>query len=268
MVSAHEGRRVVPVALQLYSLRSLMADPEGFRGAIRSVGEMGYDGVQFASYGGLSAPEMRALLASAGVRPAGTHTNMSVLEGELDRELDYNGEIGNHWIFCPHIAPDRRANLAGWREVATSLNHIGERCRDRGFVFGYHNHDFELAPISDAPDRTGLDVLLGETDPALVVFEPDVYWIAKGDADPVAILRQYAGRIPIIHCKDMTHDDRRTYAPVGAGRLDWPSILDAADAGGVEWHCVEQDAGDAPMIDCVRTSITNLRSWGMGEKDR
>ncbi|NDB20025.1 MAG: hypothetical protein EB020_04020 [Proteobacteria bacterium] len=155
-----------------------------------------------------------------------------------------------------------------WREVAASLNHIGERCRDRGFVFGYHNHDFELAPISDAPDRTGLDVLLGETDPSLVVFEPDVYWIAKGGADPVAILRQYAGRIPIIHCKDMTHDDRRTYAPVGAGRLDWPSILDAADAGGVEWHCVEQDAGDAPMIDCVRTSITNLRSWGMGEKDR
>ncbi|NDB20395.1 MAG: hypothetical protein EB020_05915, partial [Proteobacteria bacterium] len=87
MVSAREGRRVVPVALQLYSLRSLMADPEGFRGAIRSVGEMGYDGVQFASYGGLSAPEMRALLASAGVRPAGTHTNMSALEGELDRCL-------------------------------------------------------------------------------------------------------------------------------------------------------------------------------------
>ena len=258
----------MPVALQLYSLRTQMTDAEGFRGAIRAVGEMGYDGVQFASYGGLSAADLRSLLAGAGVRPAGTHTDMSVLEGDLDRELDYNGEIGNHWIFCPSTAPERRANLAGWRDVATSLNHIGERCRDRGFVFGYHNHAFELAPVPDAPDRTGLDVLLGETDPSLVVFEPDVYWIAKGGGDPVAMLRLHAGRIPIIHCKDMTHDDRRTYAPVGAGRLDWPSILDAADAGGVEWHCVEQDAGDSPMIDCVRTSITNLRSWGMGEKGR
>ncbi len=261
-------RRALPVALQLYTLRSRTGDADAFRSTVHEVGAMGYDGVQFAGYGGLDAGSLRRLLADAGVQPAGTHVALETLEGDLDRELDYNGEIGNRWIYCPYLHASRRENLAGWRQAAASLSRVGARCRERGFVLGYHNHDFELAPIVDAPHLTGIDILIGETDPADVAFEPDVFWIAKGGGDPVTMLRAHAGRIPIIHCKDMTHDDRRTFAEVGQGRLDWPGILDAAEAGGVEWHCVEQDAGDRPMVDCARTSIDNLRSWGMGLKGR
>ena len=262
------SRRALPVALQLYTLRAQITDADSFRATIHQVGAMGYDGVQFYSYAGLDASAMRTLLADAGVKPAGTHVALETLETDLDRELDYNGEIGNHWIYAPYLMPARRQDLAGWRQAAASLNQIGARCRERGFTFGYHNHDFEYAPIPDAPHLTGIDIVIGETDPANVCFEPDVFWITKGGADPVAALRAHAGRIPIIHCKDMTGDDRRTFAEVGAGTLDWPGILDAADAGGVEWHCVEQDAGDRPMAECVHTSINNMRSWGMGLKGR
>ena len=252
----------LPVALQLYTLREQMRDD--FRGVVHAVAEMGYDGVQFAGYGGLSAAEMRGLLEQAGVQPAGTHTGLDVLENRLDEEIEYNLAIGNRWVICPSLPEARRRDAAGWRQVAASLNQIGERCAARGLLFGYHNHAFEFPEVPGAGGQRGIDILLGETDPALVFWEPDVYWVKKGGGDPAAMIRQYAGRVPITHLKDMTSDERQTFAEVGEGALDWPAILAASQEAGVEWHCVEQDRCDRPPLESVRLSLQHLRSWGMG----
>ena len=262
--STSTSLKPLPVALQLYTLREQMKDD--FRGVIHKVAEMGYDGVQFAGYGGLSATELRRLLEECGVAPVATHTGLNVLESQLDEEIGYNLEIGNKWIICPALPEARRQNAAGWREVAASLNRIGQRCRDRGVLFGYHNHAFEFPLVPDGGGDRGIDILLGQTDDQLVFWEPDVYWVAKGGADPAAMIRQYAGRVPITHLKDMTKDERETFAEVGEGKLDWPAILQASDQSGVEWHCVEQDRCDRPPLESVRISLNNLRSWGMGQK--
>lgn len=263
-MTTSQSLKRLPVALQLYSVREQLAND--FRGVVHRVAEIGYDGAQFASYGGLSATEMRRLLEETGLRPAGTHTGLNVLESELDKEIGYNQEIGNQWILCPALPEARRQNLAGWREVAASLNRIGEHCRDRGVRFGYHNHSFEFPEIPDGNGKRGLDIILGETDPELVFWEPDVYWIKKGGGDPAAMIRQYAGRVPITHLKDMTNDDRQTFAEVGEGSLDWPAILAASQEAGVVWHCVEQDRSDRDPLDSVRISLEHLHEWGMGEK--
>ena len=78
---------------------------------------------------------------------------------------------GNRWVICPAIPESRRPDLAGWQEVAASLDRIGERCAARGLLFGYHNHNFEFPPIPDGNGRRGLDVVLGETDPRELVTE-------------------------------------------------------------------------------------------------
>jgi sugar phosphate isomerase/epimerase len=254
----------LPVALQLYTLRDQMKDD--FRRVIHQVAEIGYDGAQFAGYGGLSSAEMRSLLQETGLRPVAAHTGLDVLENQLDQDIDYSLEIGNKWIICPALPEARRQNLADWRQVAESLNRIGERCRERGLLFGYHNHAFEFPLIPDATGDRGIDVLLGQTDGELVFWEPDVYWIHKGGADPAAMIRQYAGRVPITHLKDVTRDERATFAEVGEGGLDWPAILEASQEAEVEWHCVEQDRCDRDPLESVAISLRNLRSWGMGER--
>lgn len=260
--AAQPQRRRLPVALQLYSVRDQLKDD--FRGVVHAVAAMGYDGVQFAGYGGLEATAMRRLLEETGLQPAGTHTGLDTLEHALDEEMEYNLAIGNRWVICPAIPEARRRNLAGWRDVAAALNRVGERCSARGLRLGYHNHAFEFPPLPDGTGQRGLDVILGETDPQLVFWEPDVYWVKKGGADPVAMIREYAGRVPITHLKDMTGDARETFAEVGEGTLDWPAILEASESAGVEWHCVEQDRCDRPPLESVRLSVEHLRSWGMG----
>jgi sugar phosphate isomerase/epimerase len=264
MSQREHGLRRLPVALQLYTVRDQLRGD--FRGVVHAVAEMGYDGAQLAGYGDLAAPEMRRLLEETGLQPAGTHTGLDTLEHRLDQDIDYNLAIGNRWIICPALPEARRQNLAGWQQVAASLNRIGERCVQRGLAFGYHNHAFEFPEIPDGAGRRGLDVILGDTTPELVFWEPDVYWIKKGGADPAALIRRYAGRIPITHLKDMTGDHRQTFAEVGEGSLDWPAILAASWEAGVAWHCVEQDRCDRPPLESARLSLQHLRSWGMGRE--
>src|SRR5919106_706485 len=195
----------LPVALQLYTLRDQLKDD--FRGVVHKVAEIGYDGAQFAGYGGLSASEMRQLLKDTGLQPVGTHTGLNVLEGQLDQEIDYNLEIGNKWIICPSLPEARRQDVDGWREIAVS-------------------------------------------------------WTQKGGEAPANMIRQYAGRVPITHLKDETKDDRKTFAEVGEGSLDWPAILQASDESEVEWHCVEQDRCDRDPLESVAISMRNLKKWG------
>lgn len=257
----------LPAALQLYTVRDQLK--EDFRKVVHKVAEIGYDGVQFAGYGGLSAQEMRQLLSDTGLQPVGTHTGLNVLENQLDQDIDYNFEIGNKWIICPALPEARRQDIAGWRDVAVTLNKIGERCRNRGALFGYHNHAFEFPQITDGqPGERGIDILLGQTDADLVFWEPDVYWVHKGGEDPVTMIRQYAGRVPITHLKDETKDERHTFAEVGEGTLDWPNILQASDESSVEWHCVEQDRCDRDPLESVAISLRNLHKWGMGLKTK
>ncbi|HEU5329714.1 MAG TPA: hypothetical protein VFU78_16620, partial [Thermomicrobiales bacterium] len=71
---------------------------------------------------------------------------------------------------------------------------------------------------------------------------------------------RYAGRLPLIHVKDMTGSgDSRADAPVGEGDLPWRDILAASDAAGAEWYIVEQDHPRDALED-VRTSLRNLET--------
>ena len=244
----------VPVALQLYTVRDESA--HDFAGTLRRVAQIGYGAVEFAGYGGLSADEVKALLSETGLRAASTHVGLAALDADLDHQIDYCLAIGSQYLMLPWIEPGRRGADA-MRDLAPRLNEFGRRCQERGVVFGYHNHDFEFAR-SDG--RYLLDQLLDATDPALVVLELDVYWAAYAGADPSTYLRQRAGRVPLVHLKDMAPD--RSFAEVGDGTLDLPGIFTAAEEGGARWYIVEHDRPSMPALESARRSLQNLRAMG------
>jgi sugar phosphate isomerase/epimerase len=69
----------------------------------------------------------------------------------------------------------------------------------------------------------------------------DTYWVKKGGAEPLEILKKYKNRYPILHLKDMTGDDRKTFADVGSGIIDFPSIFLEAANQKIEHFFVEKD---------------------------
>ena len=61
----------------------------------------------------------------------------------------------------------------------------------------------------------------------------------------------------------ITQDREIRMAEIGEGNLDWPSILTAAQAGGVEWLLVEQDSCyDRSPFDSLAISFRNLKAMG------
>src|SRR6266567_3367508 len=181
------------IGLQLYTVRD--QTEQDFAATVRRVAAMGYAGVEFAGYGNLSAQEMSALLAETGLKAASTHVALHALEQDFERELNYCLEIGTSFLIVPWIGEAWR-NANGARRLGERLNEFGRRSLEQGVTLGYHNHDFEFAPASGG---TFLDHFLASTDPSLVKLELDTYWAAFAGIDPIALIRQQAERVRLIH---------------------------------------------------------------------
>ncbi|MBO0793174.1 MAG: sugar phosphate isomerase/epimerase, partial [Ktedonobacteraceae bacterium] len=232
------------LGLQLYTVRDETA--RDFRQTLRSVAEIGYQGVEFAGYGSIPSKEMAALLSDLNLRAQSTHVGLDALEADLDAELNYCLDIGCSYLVLPYLGGEWRSaeNLL---KLATRLNEIGRESQQRGITFAYHNHDFEF---QQANGSYLLDLLLDATDPAYVKLELDTYWAAYAGADTIAYLRKRAGRVPLIHLKDMTA--QRTFAEVGDGTLDISGFIKAAKEGGAEYFFVENDQPTIPSLESAR----------------
>lgn len=249
----------IPVALQLYTVRD--ATEQDFVGTVRQVAEMGYAGVEIAgNTGGMSPTELRSFLDGLGLRIAGSHIGIEALEANLQQVMEDNAALGNPWIVCPWMPEERRRDAAGWRAVAEQMGEIGARVKAAGLQLCYHNHSFEFERFDG---ETGFDIFYRAADPALVQAEIDTYWVQHGGEDPAATIERFAGRAPLIHLKDMTPGDSPTFTEVGNGILDFEAIFAASEAAGSAWFIVEQDVCAGPSIESARTSLANLKAWGV-----
>jgi len=245
------------IGLQFYTLREQAQ--KDFVGTLRAVAQTGYPAVQLAGYGGMGAAALKKVLDDLGLAAAGSHVGFDALDQETDREITYCLDLGTRDVVIPAMPQALRGSEDGYRRLADAMNRIGARCRELGARLSYHNHAFEFEQFSG---RYALNLLLGWSDPALVAFEPDVYWIKVGGEDPAAYIRTYAGRTPLVHIKDMTAGATPTYAEVGEGILDWPAIFAASEASGAEWYIVEQDTCARPPLEAVALSLKHLKEWG------
>ncbi len=240
----------ISIGLQLYTVRQDTA--KDFEGTLEKVAEVGYKGVEFAGYGGLSASRMKSLLDRLGLKPCGSHVGIDDLKNKLDEVIEYNLEIGNQYIICPWASYESKEDF---HEMARFLNGIGERCRAKGLYFGYHNHAQEFACFDGV---YGLDILYQETDPELVKAEIDVYWVKYAGLDPLEVLKKYAGRIPLIHFKDMDAGEKREMTEVGNGIIDFKAIADFGKKNDAKWFIVEQDVCRRPALESIKISYDNL----------
>jgi sugar phosphate isomerase/epimerase len=151
-------------------------------------------------------------------------------------------EVGHRWLVVAWIDAARRKTLDDYKRVGEVFTRIGTQARAAGLRFAYHNHAFEFAPLEG---RVPYDVLLESTDPAVVEFELDLYWITDGGSDPLAYFAQWPGRFPLVHVKDKAADGRMV--DVGAGRVDWKTILHQRKEAGIRHYFVEHDDPPDPF---------------------
>ncbi|MCZ8522576.1 MULTISPECIES: sugar phosphate isomerase/epimerase family protein [Paenibacillus] len=245
--------RRLGIGLQLYTLRNETA--ADFAGTLRKVAQLGYEGVEFAGFGGLSAEELSALLGEVGLKAIGAHVSLQSLEEDLQGQIDYIKAIGGQYVICPYVADERRATPEDWQKLFAFFEEVGAEVRKQGLTFAYHNHAFEFE--LNVGEEFVFDAMYSSTSPEAVQVEMDVCWVQFAGQDPLAYIPRYAGRLPLLHLKDFNKDEQggMQTLELGQGAVDLKGVIAAASEAGVEWLIVEQDNCQNPPLQSVENSL-------------
>jgi len=244
--------RKLPIALQLWSLREQAA--ENFVGVLETTAELGYDGVEFAGYGGLSSSELRDILQKLSLVPVSSHVGFEQLVHAFDEVVSYNLAIGNKTVVCPAAPKEFVESAEGWRRFAQEMTALGRKFADHGMRLGYHNHSFEFKKFEG---RYALDVFFEEADPDYVFAQIDLGWTLYAGVDPGAYLRSLKVPRPLVHVKDFDASNRQV--DVGCGALDLEDVLRAADEVGTRWLIIETEEYAESPVASVRNGLASLK---------
>lgn len=243
---------MIRIGLMLYTVREACA--RDLEGVLRSVAEIGYDGVELYDLHGHEAARVRGWLDASGLAVAGRHADLNALETRLPALADELGTLGCERIALSWIDPPASSEEA--RAIVARIASVALEARELGLRLGFHNHWGELAALDDAD--TMLDKLRAL--PAeLLWLELDLGWVWEAGADPAAELERAAGRCPLVHVKDFRARGTRRDCPVGDGEVGYERVVPVALRSGVEWLVVEQDNPEPPVLAAVERSFGAVR---------
>jgi sugar phosphate isomerase/epimerase len=237
------------LGLQLFTMRAALA--RDVDDTLKRVAAMGYEEVEtygfdpegIRYYGLAGKAFAERLRANNLTTPSGHYdlnrfvsSSVDDLKRYVDRCIEGAHALGQSYITWPLLDEDSRT-IEKFKAAAGRLNLAGSQIKKAGLQLAYHNHDFEFV---EHHGQIGYDIILEETDSALVKLQMDLYWIAHGSK---LTARQWferqPGRYVMWHVKDM-HRTSRDYTEVGNGTIDFTAIWPHASLAGLKHLFVEQ----------------------------
>lgn len=246
--------------VQLYMLRRQASTD--LAGALKAIRQAGFTEVElFPIAYSHPAAELKQMVADAGLASPAAHFDYAGLE----EKIDYAHALGLKFMVCPMIPKSQWTSLAGFQQAAEVFNRVGEKSHAAGIEFCFHNHCYEFAPLEGS---NGFTELMKHSDPKLVKLEFDMYWLAQAGQDPLAMMKQYANRLRLVHLKDRIAGSSTGYdvfAPqhfteLGKGYLPWPAILELAKTQGIRHAFLDQDETKGPVAESLRENFDYLKT--------
>ena len=259
--------------IQLYSVRQQMA--QDFEGTLAAVREAGYLEVESAALPKKPAPEIRRALDHAGLKCVSSHRSFIDVTKDLDATTEFEKTIGVSYIICP--GPGRKnppvsgqkagpPTIDDWKYNAEEFNKTGEKLKNAGITFGYHNHWVEFQP---ADGKVPYEELLMLCEPDKMTFEMDCGWVKVAGQDPVTLMKKYPHRFSMLHVKDFhlpanisfaTHEEAKV-TELGRGSIDYrPIFAQAAENQKITHAFVEQEAFDIPWQESLKVDANYLKN--------
>jgi sugar phosphate isomerase/epimerase len=235
-----EPNKLARVGMELYTVRSKVS--ADMAGTLAGLAKIGYKEVEFAGYYNHAATEIRDMLKANGLTAPSAHVGIEAIETSGAQTFAAAKVIGHEFITVASLPRGPKTTADDWKQVADRFNKAGAACKSAGCRFAFHNHNDIVRKTGDV---LPIDILMKETDPALVSYEMDIYWAVNGGADPLQLLAAYPGRFSMFHAKDSMGPPDHKMADVGAGVIDFKTIF--ARGKGVEHYFVEHDSPPDPM---------------------
>lgn len=248
--------KIEQVAIQLYTLRDFLKTAEQVDQTLGKVAAIGYPAVQVSGMaeGAVSPADLKALCEKHKLTLCATHEPSEMVLGDPGKVVARLKMLDCLYTAYPYprgIDFGSEESVAG---LIKGLNASGKVLAEAGQVLTYHNHHVEFRKLDG---KIILERIYAETDPAFVQGEIDTYWVQYGGGDPVAWCRQLKNRLPLIHLKDfvINSENKIMITEIGAGVLNFPAIIEAAESSGCQWFIVEQDTCPGDPFDSVALSL-------------
>jgi sugar phosphate isomerase/epimerase len=235
------------IGIQLYTLRDYL--PKDAKGVIGKVAQAGYQDVETygytvnEGYWGMQPQAFKELLSANNLVSTSGHYEFGqyMRDGNTDivkRYIEAGNIVGQKYITVPYLDEKLRDSADDYKNIAEKINKAAELCKASNLKLAYHNHDFEFEKYGNT---TGYDILLQETDPALVSFEADLYWMEAAGLKPVDLFNQHKGRFVMWHVKDMDKNSPKLNTEIGSGSINYAAIFAQAQLSGLDRIFVEQE---------------------------
>jgi len=232
--------------IQLWTVKeNLAADPKG---TLASLAQYGYNQIESfegpnGMFWGMKNTEFKKYMDDLGMKIVSSHANNTV---DFERKAAEAAEIGMKYLICPYKGPQK--SIDDFKSFADEFNKAGEICKKNGIRFAYHNHDYSFKELDGKIPQV---VMMEGTDPKLVDYEMDIYWVVAANEDPIKWFKKYPNRFRLCHVKDQTKSANGGIESchLGTGTIGFGKLLAEARKYGLQYHIVEQEAftGSTPL---------------------
>lgn len=247
-------------AVQQIMLGTVTGSEAAARATLKRVKAAGYDGLELNRFmihptsflvrmmtraagmptgkGGIL--DWKALMEEAGLSVISLHTDLGSLEREADKVAEEAKAFHTDTVVITGMYRFDYGDEKTVRELAQRLNKAGETLKQAHLSLLYHNHNVELLQVK--PGLRAYDILLSDTDPALVNFEFDSYWFTDGGADAKDWMRKLGTRMKLWHVTDrgsrqqgpaMTPILKCDSMELGTGNMDLDGMKEIALQNGI-----------------------------------
>ena len=191
--------------------------------------------------------------------------------------------VGTDLLRIGMLPIDAMASLDKVLEFCHDVNEVTQKLKEDGITLYYHNHHIEFRKY----DGKFLLDIIREKAP-LLGFELDVHWVQRGGANPLEVIKDYKGKVELIHLKDYRiaeipqdgfdalysgdlakfmdyFTNTIQFAELGTGSLPLKEIIEESISSGARYLLVEQDdTYGVDPFESLKISREHLLELGYG----
>ena len=245
--------------IQLWTVKNALGkDPQG---VLKQLSADGYKQIESFEgskgvFWGMSNTDFKKFMDDLGMTIISSHCN---IYKDFEKKADEAAAIGMKYLICPAINVQKTVD--DYKKIAEQFNNCGTTCKKAGLRFAYHNHDHDFKVIDG---QVAQDIYLQNTDPDLVDFEMDIYWVVTAGLDPEVWLKKYKNRFRLCHIKDRIKGaaEKDASCILGEGSINFPKIVKTAKANGMQYYIVEQERYDhTTEMDSAKADAEYLKKF-------
>jgi len=247
------------LGLQLYTIRDFMNDEEQIDESFAKLAALGYSEAQTAGCK-IDHVKFAELAKKHGITIVGTHIGFDEIKNDPEGTMKLHKLWGTTNIGIGGMPGPARESEESLKTFIKEFNESAELLNKHGFKLTYHNHSFEFRKVGK---HTMMDMLADGLNPKTTSFVLDTYWVQHGGSDVRAWMEKLAGRIDILHLKDMGIKDANPpqfITEILEGNINFDGIIPLAEQIGVQYYCVEQDICPGNPFDSLKISADNIKA--------